>query len=231
MTFIFEKQRRPAAGTETCKSRWGARSSVSPVAAIGFWLGLMMAVAQVPAAFAAPASYAFDPQGSVIGGSVSYTVLGRYHCVFEKYEGTLMFNPEDLAHSSVVLEIDVASVKSRFPGLDKAVRSGRLLDAATHPKIVFQSTQIAKTGKAGEYRVKGMLTMHGITRERAFLFHLEETLRNGRRGISASGRWDINRKDFGIVWSDVLDKGGLIVGDIVTVEWNVTARPPGRTSL
>ena len=44
--------------------------------------------------------------------------------------------------------------------------------------------------------------------------------------IQLSGVWNIDRKDFGIVWSRVLDKGGVIVGNIITVEWNINETIP-----
>jgi len=41
--------------------------------------------------------------------------------------------------------------------------------------------------------------------------------------ILTSGQWLINRKDFGITWNKLLDKGGIIVGNIITIDWKIVA--------
>jgi polyisoprenoid-binding protein YceI len=38
---------------------------------------------------------------------------------------------------------------------------------------------------------------------------------NFRRGATATGK--INRKDFGLTWNRVLDTGGVVVGEEVTI--------------
>ena len=42
-----------------------------------------------------------------------------------------------------------------------------------------------------------------------------------RAGFTATTR--INRKDFDVSWNDTLDKGGVVVGDIVNVTIDVEA--------
>jgi polyisoprenoid-binding protein YceI len=42
---------------------------------------------------------------------------------------------------------------------------------------------------------------------------------NVRVGFEAEG--EINRKDFGVDWSKVMDNGGLVVGDDVEIELHI----------
>jgi polyisoprenoid-binding protein YceI len=181
-------------------------------------LTLLLLVALLSPADAALRSYSFDHNHSVIRGWVKYTVLGRYWCAFRRFNGSIRFDPARLSASTVDLAIDVDSVSSTSPQLDELVRSPRLLDAAKFPQIIFKSLEIRR-GRGDEYRVKGTLTMHGVTNVIEFPFYWKEE--GGK--ISAGGQWVINRKAFGVVWHHILDRAGLIVGNHLTVDWRIKA--------
>ena len=66
---------------------------------------------------------------------------------------------------------------------------------------------------ASGYKVQGVLEMHGVKRRMIFPFK--------REGLDIKGSWNINRKDFNIIWSKTLDHGGVLVGDIFTVDWGL----------
>jgi polyisoprenoid-binding protein YceI len=64
------------------------------------------------------------------------------------------------------------------------------------------------------------LTLNGVTKEVVLEMTkpssaVKDPWGNTRIGFSATGK--IVRKDFGIVWNKVLDKGGLTVGEDVFV--------------
>ncbi|HPB68912.1 MAG TPA: hypothetical protein PKU74_08415, partial [Candidatus Omnitrophota bacterium] len=44
-----------------------------------------------------------------------------------------------------------------------------------------------------------------------------------RKRILARGEWVIARKDYNMYWHSFLDKAGLIVGNHMTVDWEITA--------
>ena len=45
--------------------------------------------------------------------------------------------------------------------------------------------------------------------------------RTKRKLLDLKGTWIINRKDFNIIWNKYLDQGGIVVGDILTVDWGI----------
>ena len=124
---------------------------------------------------------------------------------------------------SVNLEIEAGSLKSNHPWLDRLARSRKLLNAARYPKIIFKSEKIIHDAKG--YQVKGVLEMHGIKRRLAFPFKaVFITDQNTRREVlDLKGAWSINRKDFDIIWNKYLDRGGIVVGDFLTVDWGIRA--------
>ena len=44
-----------------------------------------------------------------------------------------------------------------------------------------------------------------------------------RKLLIVKGSWQFNRKDFNIIWNHLLDRGGVLVGDYVTVDWGIRA--------
>ncbi len=161
------------------------------------------------------AELSFTPANSSITAAVKYTLIGKYTAGFEGFKGTITLDDAGTTIRGVTLNIDAASVRSNFPALDKVVRSPGLLDTKKYPSITFQSTSIEPA--AVGYTVKGWLYMHGIVKEVEFPFEADlsgETVR-------ARGVWSIARKDFGVTWNKFLDKGGVIVGNTITVKWQI----------
>ena len=157
----------------------------------------------------------FGPDISDIRSSIKYSVLGRYYAVFDQYKGRLVIGDNDVI-KSVALEIQVATIHSPHPSLDKIVRSKQLLDVEKFPKIIFQSKEILKTDNT--YQVTGALTMHGVTKDISSPFMVVEG-QDGKKMIK--GEWVIARKEFGVIWNKILDKGGIMVGNHITVEWEI----------
>jgi len=60
--------------------------------------------------------------------------------------GTLEFDPDDPARSSVEVEIDSAGIWTSEPQRDKHLRSADFLDAARHPKVTFRGAEVEVLG-------------------------------------------------------------------------------------
>lgn len=167
-------------------------------------------------------NYYFDQDHSHLKGAIKYTIIGNYRAQFQEFEGTLRFDEKNVENSSVELKVKTGSIHSKYPRLDRIVRSARLLNSAKYPYITFKSTSIKRTSEG--YRINGVVTLNKITKDLSFLFHFDGPTRKGKeRYIDAYGRWVLNRKDFEIIWSQWLDHGGVIVGNNITVDWEVKA--------
>jgi len=77
--------------------------------------------------------YSIDVEQSSIQGSIRYTLIGNYEAKFGEFSGTIYYDPNNLADSSVALNIQTKSIKSKHPVLDRIVRSKRLLDSKKFP--------------------------------------------------------------------------------------------------
>ena len=161
----------------------------------------------------------FGPKETRINGSIKYSVLGKYLAHFESFTGTIKLDDQSHAIRSVDLAIKASTLRSNCAWCDKIVCSKRLLNTAIYPQIIFKSDTIIKDGK--DYRVHGTLSMHGISKAMTFPFVANFVQEHGRNVLDLKGKWVINRKAFGITWNKLLDHGGVLVGDQITVDWGI----------
>jgi polyisoprenoid-binding protein YceI len=143
---------------------------------------------------------------------------------FSDFSGTVQFNAENPAESSVAFTINTASIDTATPDRDAHLRSEDFFFVDKHPTITFVSTTIAK--KSGDdYDVKGKLTIRGVEKEIAlpvtFLGHAKDPWGQSKIGFEAETT--INRKDFGLMWNAALETGGFLVGDEVKITLNIQA--------
>jgi len=69
---------------------------------------------------------------------------------------------DNIADSSVDVEIDTSSLASGFDKLDEHLKSGDFLNVEKYPTMTFKSTAIEMTGD-NTMNVTGDLTLHGVT--------------------------------------------------------------------
>jgi polyisoprenoid-binding protein YceI len=146
------------------------------------------------------------------------TVKGRFGAV----SGTVTVNGDDPAGAAVAVSIDAASVDTREPQRDGHLKSADFFDVEKFPTITFASTRVEKTG-GDTLRLTGDLTIHGVTRPITLAVTDEGRAKDPwggeRRAFSATGK--VNRKDFGLLWNQALEAGGVLVGDEVKISIEV----------
>jgi polyisoprenoid-binding protein YceI len=137
---------------------------------------------------------------------------------FSGVAGEIVYDPDDPTRSSVRVEIDAASIDTGNKDRDNHLKGPDFFDVANYPKITFESTKVEKRGD--NWVAYGQLTIKGVTREIAIPFRLNGPIKdpwgNLRIGVEAE-TITLNRQDFGISWNQVLDAGGLAVGNEVSV--------------
>jgi polyisoprenoid-binding protein YceI len=143
---------------------------------------------------------------------------------FHTFDAQIEADPEDLTGAKIQFTVNVDSVDTRNADRDGHLKSADFFDAANHPKMVFESTDIRKSGD-GEYEVTGNLTLRGVTRQETFEVAFEgagkDPWGNEKAGFSAKG--SINRSDYGLVWNAALETGGVLVGDEVKISLEIEA--------
>jgi polyisoprenoid-binding protein YceI len=147
---------------------------------------------------------------------------------FTDFAGTIVAHAANPEASSVEFTIKAASIDTDNEYRDKDLRGANFFEVDRFPEITFESTKVAPVGN-DRYEVTGLLTMHGVSREIVLpVTHLGSVATKDRQGREgAKGGFEasltLNRKDFGITWNRVLDTGGFMLGDDVTVQINIEA--------
>lgn len=188
-------------------------------------LAIALGLLAVPAARAAE-DYAIDIGHSRIGFAVKHFGLTNVRGDFKEFSGELVIDEEDLINSSVSLEIEASSIDTNHEQRDGHLRSADFLDAENHEELTFESTRIEKTGE-GEFLVTGHLAIRGTTHEIqmpvAFAGPIEA---RGTLRIGIEGEVTIDRQDYGVSFSRVMDTGGLVVGNDVKISFAIEASRP-----
>lgn len=166
-----------------------------------------------------PTQWRIDPAHSAAHFSVRHLMISNVRGEFAKVSGDVVLDPSDLTKSTVAVSVDATTIDTREPQRDEHLRSADFFDVANHPAITFRSKQISAAG-ADRFKVTGDLTIRGVTREVTFDLEgpapvVKDPWGNVRTGVSATAK--INRKDFGLVWNALMEAGGVVVGDAVTI--------------
>ncbi|HEV8130661.1 MAG TPA: YceI family protein [Acidobacteriota bacterium] len=172
------------------------------------------------------AKWIFEPGHTAAEFCVRHMMVTYVRGHFKNVHGTLTFDPQNARESSVEVTIDARAIWSGEPDRDTHLRSADFLDVENHPYITFKGSQVELIGK-NDYMLPGDLTIRGVTRQVnlnvRYLGQWQTPWWEGgvdkgpktRAGFVA--KTAINRQDFGVSWNSTLDKGGVVVGDIVEI--------------
>lgn len=168
---------------------------------------------------AKPTQWQIDPAHSAAHFSVRHLMISNVRGEFSKLSGNVLLDPADLTRSTIDVSLETASLNTREPQRDEHLRSADFFDVANYPKITFRSKQIAAAGP-GHFKVTGDLTIRGVTKEVTFDVEgptppVTDPWGNVRVGVAATTK--ISRKDFGLVWNALIEGGGVVVGDEISI--------------
>ena len=183
--------------------------------------GIVSAIALLASlsALAQTSTWNIDPAHSTAQFTVRHLGISNVTGNFTKVTGSVVLNEKDTTQSQVSASIDVSSVDTRVEARNKDLKSPNFFDVEKYPTIEFKSKRIVNDG--GKLQVIGDLTIHGTTREVTLDVdgptpELTDPWGNSRRGISATTT--INRKDFNLIYNNVLKTGEAVVGDNVKIQ-------------
>lgn len=114
-------------------------------------------------ALAEPLTYQFDKDHTQVRISWNHVGLSEQSLLFRDYSGTVEFDRNDVANSSVDVTIQPESLDSGVEAFDDHLKSSDFFHVEEHGEITFKTTEVMQTGpNAG--RMIGDLTIKGITK-------------------------------------------------------------------
>lgn len=125
-------------------------------------LGLALAAFAATAA-AAPVSYEIDAGHTDVIAQWNHLGFSNPTAHFGQVEGTIVYDADDVAASSVEVTLPLSGLNSHVARFDEHLRNADFFDAAQFPVATFRSTRVEAEGEQ-RLKVTGDLTIKGITR-------------------------------------------------------------------
>jgi len=177
-----------------------------------------------PTALNLTGTWDVDPAHSRLGFAARHAMVATVRGGFDVFSGTIVLDEHNPATSHAEVEIDAASISTGNEQRDQHLRSADFLDVEQFPTLTFRSTSAEQVDQ-DTYRMVGDLTIKGqsrpVTLELDFQGSSLDPFGNTRAGFE--GRTTINRKDWGLSWNVAIEGGGILVGEKVKIELDVSA--------
>ena len=169
-------------------------------------------------------TWTIDNAHSGVHFSVRHMMITNVRGEFGTVSGTVRWDPLSPEHAVIEADVDAASISTREAQRDAHLKGPDFLDVVNYPTISFRSKSVKPLSK-GRLSVTGDLTIHGTTRPvtldvKAPSSPKMDPLGNVRVGATATTK--IRRVDFGMTWNSVVEAGGVLVGDEISVTLDVS---------
>lgn len=179
---------------------------------------VMLGAALILSSVVSAEDYAIDKTHSSIGFSAKHLMVSKTTGLFNDYDGTIKFDPNDLAASKIEVTVKSSSIDTNMEKRDEHLKSADFLDAEKFPAIAFTTKSIVKEGDV--YQLTGDLTIKGVTKEVTVPAEISGPVNSPMGGtvVGISSTFKINRQDYGVTWNKTMDNGGLVVSDDVSID-------------
>ncbi|MEO6917335.1 MAG: YceI family protein [Chitinophagaceae bacterium] len=164
-------------------------------------------------------TWTIDQAHSEIYFKATHLMISQVSGTFKTFNASIRTSGKDFTTAVIDLWIDASSLQTNDLNRDEHLRSKDFLDAHHHKQITFTSNTIGEGDSDGNHDLWGELTIRGITHKVKFSVHfggiLNDPYANEKAGFTITGKF--NRKDWGLVWNRVVEAGGIMVGEEVTL--------------
>lgn len=161
--------------------------------------------------------WVMDPANSNVTFSVRHLV-SKVDGTFGEFKGEADVH-DDISDSTVYGSVDVTTINTDDEERDAHLRSPEFFDVENHPTMVFRTNRWHKSEASDEITLEGELTIRDVTRPIVFTgeFGSIRPDENGDSRADLKLVSKIDRTEWGLSWNSALDKGGLVLGEEVTI--------------
>jgi polyisoprenoid-binding protein YceI len=159
-------------------------------------------------------NYNVDAEHTNVGFKVKHMMISYVKGEFGKFSGNFVYDEKTKILTALHGDVDVSSISTGIAKRDGHLKSADFFDVAKYPTMSYTLDKVV-----GD-KAYGKLTIHGITKEVKMDIDMSNNVVKDpwghyRTGLSLSG--SINRKDFGLMWNQAIEAGGVMVGDEVKI--------------
>ncbi len=145
-------------------------------------------------------TWSVDKAHSKIGFGITHLSISEITGDFKSFDSKITSSKKDFSDATIEFSAEANSINTEVEARDKHLKSPDFFDAEKFATITFKSTEFKKE-KGNNYKVKGNLTMHGVTKPVTLEAKLVGTATNPMSKKEMAGfkiTGTINRADFGI---------------------------------
>jgi polyisoprenoid-binding protein YceI len=188
------------------------------------WTLLLTTLFLTTSAQAVTQVWDLDLSHSSVNFSVDHLAISETTGKFDKYEVLVNSDKEDFTDAQFSVTIFTNSINTADAKRDEHLKNKDFFDVEKNPTIKFEGEKFElKNKKKNEYKVKGKLTLNGVTKDVVFdgkFNGIQKDPWGGiRAGLKVSGK--VDRYDYNLKYNSVLDKGGLAIGKEVRITANI----------
>lgn len=146
-----------------------------------------------------------DPVHSQVDFRIRHLV-GRVRGTFTNWYGVVVTKDKDWTHGTVNVQVQTKSIETGNGYRDADLRSPRFFHSDSFPAMTFESTGIVATDSTVE--LGGILTIKGKAKHVTLTGQYRGIGkdREGHERIAFDATTMVDRRDFGIGWSDLMDQ-------------------------
>ena len=162
---------------------------------------LLIALFLMSTTIFAQSTYKIDPAHAKVSFSTVHNTISDVAGLFNTFESNLTVSKADFSDGVFDMSIDVTSIDTEIKMRDDHLRSADFFEVEKFPKITFKSTSVEKTKAKNRYKLKGSMTMHGVTKAVTMDLWYRGTITDTQSGNVIAGfqiSGMVNRLDFGV---------------------------------
>jgi polyisoprenoid-binding protein YceI len=172
----------------------------------------------------AKTNWVIDPAHSEISFKVKHLMITNVKGVFNEFSGNVQTTGDNFQTSEINFTLNPASIDTGASDRDGHLKSADFFEVEKYPSMTFIGNSINESvHETGNYVLNGDLTIKEITKPVKLNVEFNGTMKdpwgNQKAGYSINGK--INRKDWGLNWNALLEAGGVLVSDDVTINCDV----------
>lgn len=158
-------------------------------------------------------TYTVDQAHSHMGFKVKHMMISNVNGKFDTFNGTFEYDEKTKTLKSLNGTVEVKSINTENTKRDEHLRTSEFFSAAEYPEMRFVLEKVEGDTAYGK------LTIRGVTKEVELEFEnnglVKDPWGNTRVGLALSGK--INRFDYGMKYNEILEAGGVAVGETVKI--------------
>lgn len=162
----------------------------------------------------ASTKWVIDPTHSEVTFKVRHLMISTVTGSFKVFNGHAETEDEEFKSvQKIDFKADVKSIDTNNEQRDTHLKSADFFSADEHPYLEFT----AESFNSSDNKITGTLKMRDTERPITLDVDFGGTVVDGygqtKAGLTVTGK--VNRKDFGLVWSQVTEAGSVVVSDEV----------------